>query len=166
MTEEPYRVVLADDHGLFRQGIKRILSENPNLAVIGEAEDGLDLLNLLDKLSESKMLPHMVLLDITMPNLHGIEATRRIKRTYPQIVVLMLTIHNDMEYLQQAFSAGAEGYLLKEDADTDLFAAIDAIRQGGIYVSPLLSRELPEDWLQTCRGDCKPPFRTDKTTRK
>jgi DNA-binding NarL/FixJ family response regulator len=74
-----------------------------------------------------------------MPNLGGIEATRRIKMTYPEVKVLILTIQKDQEYLHQAFSAGAEGYLLKEDANTELFSAIETIRQGRIYVSPLLS---------------------------
>jgi DNA-binding NarL/FixJ family response regulator len=86
----------------------------------------------------------MAIVDITMPNLGGIEATRRIKMTYPEVKVLILTIHKEQEYLDQAFSAGAEGYLLKEDANTELFSAIETIRQGGIYVSPLLS-ERPGD---------------------
>ncbi len=104
--------------------------------MVGEAADGLELLNLLKM---SKLTPHMAIVDITMPNLGGIEATRRIKMTYPDVKVLILTIHKDEEYLHQAFSAGAEGYLLKEDANTELFPAIETIRQGGIYVSPLLS---------------------------
>jgi DNA-binding NarL/FixJ family response regulator len=87
----------------------------------------------------------MAILDITMPNLGGIEATRRIKMTYPEVKVLILTIHKDQEYQHQAFSAGAEGYLLKEDASTELFSAIETIRQGGIYVSSLLSGRLVND---------------------
>jgi len=103
---------------------------------VGEADDGLELLNLLNS---SPLTPHMVILDISMPNLGGIEATRKIKMIYPNIKVLILSMHKIKEYLCHAISVGAEGYLLKEDADTELFSAIEIIRRGGVYVSPLLS---------------------------
>ena len=121
---------------MMRQGLRRMLEGKSDLEVIGEAADGLELLNLLKM---SKLTPHMAIVDITMPNLGGIEATRRIKMTYPEVKVLILTIHKEKEYLRQAISAGAEGYLLKEDANTELFPAIETIRRGGVYVSPLLS---------------------------
>jgi DNA-binding NarL/FixJ family response regulator len=132
----PYRIVLADDHKVLRRTIKMILAGRGGLEVVGEAADGLELLNLLKM---STLTPHMAIVDITMPNLGGIETTRRIKMTYPDVKVLILTIHTDKEYLDQAFSAGAEGYLVKEEASNELFSAIETIRQGGIYVSPLLS---------------------------
>lgn len=134
--QAPYRILLADDHEALRQSLKNILAGTGDLEVVGEAADGLELLNLLKM---SRLTPHMAIVDITMPNLGGIEATRRIKLTYPEVKVLILTIHKDQEYLHHAFSAGAEGYLLKEEANTELFSAIETIRQGGIYVSPLLS---------------------------
>jgi len=136
-----YRILLADDHELLRRSLKSILAGSGDLEVVGEAADGLQLLNLLKM---STLTPHMAIVDITMPNLGGIETTRRIKMTYPDVKVLILTIHKDQEYLDQAFSAGAEGYLLKEEANTELFSAIETIRHGGIYVSPLLSG-MPED---------------------
>ena len=132
----PYCIVLADDHALIRQGLKKILEEKRDLKVVAEVGDGLELLNLLNL---SKLKPHMVILDISMPKLSGIESARRIKMTYPDIKILILTIHKEQEYLQQAISAGAEGYLLKEDANNQLFSAIEAIRRGGVYLSPLLS---------------------------
>lgn len=132
----PFRIVIADDHVLLRQGLKRILKEKPDLEVIGEAGDGIELLNFLRL---SQLQPHMVILDISMPNLSGIEAAHQIKMVHPGIKILILSMHKEKEYLQQAFSAGAEGYLLKEDAVTELFSAIDMIRQEGLYVSPLLS---------------------------
>ena len=131
-----YRILLADDYEMFRKLLKRTLSKRGDLEVVGEASDGLELLNLL-KMSTST--PDMAIVDITMPNLGGIETTLRIKVTYPEVKVLILTMHKEQEYLDQAFSAGAEGYLLKEDANTELFSAIETIRHGGIYVSPLLS---------------------------
>jgi len=138
----PYRILLADDHEVLRQSLKSILAGSGDLEVVGEAADGLQLLNLLKM---STLTPHMAIVDITMPNLGGIETTRRIKMTYPDVKVLILTIHKDQEYLDQAFSAGAEGYLLKEEANTELFSAIETIRHGGIYVSPLLSGMLEDE---------------------
>ena len=132
---ELYRILLADDNLFFRRTLKEIVKEVPHLKVVGEAGDGIEVLNLL-KLS--KLAPHMVILDIAMPNLNGIEATRQIKRINPAIKVLILSVYKDSEFLCQAFSAGADGYLVKEDGNTELFSAIEKIRQGKVYVSPLL----------------------------
>jgi DNA-binding NarL/FixJ family response regulator len=134
----PYRILLADDHKALRQSLKNILAGSGDLEVVGEAADGLELLNLLKM---STLTPHMAIVDITMPNLGGIEATRRIKITYPEVKVLILTIHKDRDYLNQAFSAGAEGYLLKDNVHTELFPAIETIRHGKIYVSTILSED-------------------------
>ena len=147
-----YRIVIADDHVLFRQGIKKVLEEMDDIEIVGEANDGLELLNLLKKLT-----PHMVILDISMPNLRGIEATHEIKGINPAIKVLILTMHKSKDYLYHAISAGAEGYVLKEDADTDLFSAIERIRKGKTYISPILSEELTDDLVQVCRGKHKIP---------
>ncbi len=136
MIVQSYHIFLAEDHNMMRQGLRRMLEGKSDLEVIGEAADGLELLNLLDSY---QLTPHMVILDITMPNLGGIEATRKIKAIYPDMKVLILTIHKEKEYLRQAISAGAEGYLLKEDANTEFFPAIETIRRGGVYVSPLFS---------------------------
>jgi DNA-binding NarL/FixJ family response regulator len=149
----PYRIVLADDHTMIRQGLKRILAEMADLEIVGEVGDGLALLNLLNKLALNKRAPHMVILDISMPNLRGIEAIHEIKGIHREMRILMLTMHKDKQYLYQAISAGAEGYLLKEDADTELFSAIEKIRRGKTYISPGLSEDSTEDWAKTCRGD-------------
>ena len=142
-----YRIVLADDHTLFRKGLRRTIEEIQDVEVIGEAGDGVELLNLLKKLT-----PHLVVLDISMPNLRGIEAIREIKRVHPEVKVLILTMHKDKEYLYQSIAAGADGYFLKKDTDSEFFSAIEKIRQGRIYVSPHLSGELTEDWEQIRRG--------------
>jgi CheY-like chemotaxis protein len=118
-----YRAILADDHVLFRHGLRRILDEKPGLEIVSEAGDGLELLGLLNKL-----FPHLIILDISMPNLRGIEAIPEIRRFHPDIKILILTMHKDEEYLYQAISAGADGYLLKEDAEKELFKAIDPHR--------------------------------------
>jgi DNA-binding NarL/FixJ family response regulator len=144
---------------MFRQGIKKILEENGDLEVIGEASDGLELLNLLKKIT-----PDAVILDISMPTIRGIEATREIKSVYPDIKILILTMHKRKEYLYHCLSAGAEGYLLKEDADTELYAAIKKVQEGGVYISPILSEELTDDFVRMCRGDLKLP--SDKLTSR
>ena len=134
-TVRPYSIVLADDHIPFREGLRGFLSEKKDLKIEGEAGDGIELLSFLRM---SKSIPDMAIVDITMPNLRGIEATRRIKMTHPQVKVLILTAHKGKEYIDQAFSAGAEGYLLKDDIGTELILAIETIRQGKVYVPPFL----------------------------
>jgi DNA-binding NarL/FixJ family response regulator len=148
-----YRIVVADDHALFRQGLKSILGGAADLEVVGEAGDGLELLNLLNL---SKLAPHLVILDISMPNLRGIEAIGEIKMIHPNVKILIVTMHKDKEYLLQSLAAGADGYFLKKDADTELFAAIEKIRDGKDYVSPQLSEELADDWQQIRVGFTKP----------
>ena len=108
----PYQIVLADDHLMLRHGIKRIIEEAEDLVVVGEAGDGLVLLDLL-----KKSTPDMVILDLSMPKLRGLEATTEIKTMYPKVKILILTMHNNKEYLIQALSARTDGYLLKEDTD-------------------------------------------------
>jgi DNA-binding NarL/FixJ family response regulator len=146
---------------MFRQGLKRILEERSDLEVVGEVDCGLELLKLLEKL-----VPDLIIPDISMPNLRGLEAIHEIKRSHPDVKILVLTMHKDKEYLHQAVTAGAEGYLLKEDADGELFSAIDRVRQGRIYVSPKLSEGLTEDWVKISRGDHKPSFEPEKLTTR
>lgn len=142
-----YNVVLADDHLMFRQGMKKIIKEIDDLKIVGEASDGHELLSLMKKLS-----PHMVILDISMPNIRGIEATREIKKIHPEIKVVILTMHNNMEYLTHAVAAGAEGYVLKQDAGTELLSAIETVRGGGVYISPIFSVGLIDVFVKKCRG--------------
>jgi DNA-binding NarL/FixJ family response regulator len=135
--------------------------ERSDLEVVGEVDCGLELLKLLEKL-----IPDLIILDISMPNLRGLEAIHEIKINHPKVRILVLTMHKDKEYLHQAITAGAEGYLLKEDADSELFSAIDRVRQGKKYVSPKLSEELMEDWVKISRGNHKPPFEPEKLTTR
>ena len=131
-----YRVVLADDHAMFRNDLRRILVERGDLEVIGEAGDGIELIEFLNLIESA---PQMAIIDISMPNLGGIETTSKIKSTYPDVKVLILSMHREKEYVRGALSAGADGYLLKEDANAELFSAIEKIRRGGVYISPLLT---------------------------
>jgi DNA-binding NarL/FixJ family response regulator len=143
-----YRVILADDHILVRRGLKRILEENANLEIVGEVGDGLELLNILKKTE-----PDLIILDVSMPNLRGIEAIPEIRHIRPEVKVLMFTMHNEEEYLYQAISAGADGYLLKEDAEKELFSAIGNIQDGKIYISPGLAAQSMQNWARLRRGE-------------
>ena len=156
-----YRIVLADDHVLLRQGLKRIIDEMAGMEVIGEAGDGLELLSLL-----KKRTPHMVVLDISMPNLRGLEAIHEIKNAHPEVKILVLTMHKDKEYIHQAVSAGADGYLLKEDADNELFSAIEKIRMGKMYLSPILSEDLVGEWAEIRRGVRVPSLEFEPLTTR
>jgi DNA-binding NarL/FixJ family response regulator len=144
----PYTIVLADDHALFRQGVRKIIEEVEDLCVVGEANDGLELLELLKKKD-----PALVILDISMPNLRGLEAAREIKGLYPQIKVLLLTMHKKKDFLQQGLEAGVDGFLVKEDADAALLQAVKAIRKGEKFYSPLLSNKLADLAFQKGKSD-------------
>jgi DNA-binding NarL/FixJ family response regulator len=154
-------IVLADDHIMFRQGVKRIIEETPGLEVVGEANDGLELLSLL-----KVQLPDLVLLDISMPHLRGLEATREIKRLYPRVKVIFLTMHRTKEFLQQALKAGAEGFLLKEDADFELLRAIQTVMGGKKFISTLLSTEMADLALREQPADPDPLSPREKTIVK
>ncbi|MGO9394456.1 MAG: response regulator transcription factor [Desulfobaccales bacterium] len=128
-----YNIILAEDHVLMRKGIKKIIQENPELIVVGEASDGLELLQLLEEST-----PDMVILDISMPRFKGIEAIKIIKGLYPDIKIMILTMHKNKDYLYRAMDNGADGYVLKEDPPESFHSAIKTIRTGKTYVSPLL----------------------------
>jgi DNA-binding NarL/FixJ family response regulator len=155
----PYGILLADDHVLFRRGIRKIIERIEGLEVVGEANDGLELLQLL-----KHKTPALVILDISMPNLRGLEATREIKGLYPRVKVLLLTMHKTKKFLQQGLEAGVDGFLVKEDADTELLQAIQAIKSGGKFYSPLLSTQLAELALQ--KGETDPLTQREKEVAK
>ena len=143
-----YRVILADDHVLVRHGLKLILEENSGLEITAEVGDGLELLNILHTVT-----PDLIILDVSMPNLRGIEDIPEIRRIRPNAKVLMLTMHKEEDYLYQAISAGANGYLLKDDAEKELFSAIEHIKNGKIYISPGLADQSMQNWARLRRGE-------------
>jgi DNA-binding NarL/FixJ family response regulator len=155
----PYGIMLADDHVLFRRGVKKIIERTDGLEVVGEANDGLELLQLL-----KQKTPALVILDISMPNLRGLEAAREIKVLYPRVKILLLTMHKTKKFLQQGLEAGVDGFLVKEDADTELLQAIQAIKSGGKFYSPLLSAQLAELALQ--KGQTDPLTQREKEVAK
>jgi two-component system, NarL family, response regulator NreC len=143
-----YTIILADDHTLMREGIRNIIQSVPGLKVVGEAGDGHQLLRIL-----KKNIPDMVILDISMPGLRGIEAAREIKMHYPDIRILMLSMHRSEEFLAMALEAGAGGYLLKEDTGDELLHAIEQLRAGRTFLSATLAKNLPTDIISICRGN-------------
>jgi DNA-binding NarL/FixJ family response regulator len=132
----PYQIILADDHHFFREVLKHKLEGQPGLKVVGEAGDGLELLKLLQSIQAD-----LIILDLSMPRLPGLEAAQEVKKLYPRVKILVLTMHKSGEYLRQSLAIGVQGYLLKEYAFDDLLTAIEAIRGGGTYHSPRMAAE-------------------------
>ncbi len=140
---EKIRILLADDHTLVRSGIRALLEAEPGLSVIGEAEDGRTAVALACQLK-----PDVVLMDIAMPLLNGLEATRQLKQQSPQVRVLILSMHDNEEYIRQALEAGAMGYLLKDAAASELISAIRSVYRGEAVLSPAITRLVIEDYLR------------------
>lgn len=134
------RILLADDHTVLRSGLRALLSAQADLEVAGEAADGAEALRLAHTIK-----PDVVVMDIGMPGVSGIDATARIRRELPSTKVLILSMHDDQGYLRQALRAGASGYVLKKAADTELLAAIRAAARGEIFLDPSLAKGLVED---------------------
>lgn len=145
---KPARVLLADDHTLVRAGLRKLLESMPALTVVGEADDGLQMLALAAQLQ-----PDLVLMDIAMPGLNGLEATARLVKAQPAARVLILSMHQNEEYVRQALRHGAAAYLLKDAAPVELELAIKAVQRGETYLSPAVSRGVVSDYVQRLRGD-------------
>lgn len=143
MPVDKIRVLLADDHAILRDGIRALLEDEPDMLVVGEAEDGHTAVRLAGELA-----PDVILLDIGMPLLNGLEAARQIKRHYPKTRVLILTMHENEEYVRQVLASGALGYILKDAAASDLLDAIRAVYHGEAVLSPAITRLVIEDYLR------------------
>jgi len=143
---KPIRVLLADDHKLIRAGLVLVVQQQPDLSVIGEADDGRQAVQLVESLK-----PDVVVMDIGMPNLNGIEAARQITASRPDTAVVILSMHADEGYVLRALKAGARAYLLKDSATTDLVQAIRAVVEGKSFFSPAVSKVLLQDYMRKLR---------------
>ena len=137
------RILIADDHGIVRKGLRLQLEQNGTFEVVGEATDGRVAVRMAEELS-----PDIVIIDIAMPNLNGIQATTLIVKKNPQTGVIILSMHSDETYITRALAAGARGYLLKENAEVDLFRAVQVVAQGKPFFSPAIAKTLLEDYMR------------------
>jgi DNA-binding NarL/FixJ family response regulator len=137
------KVLIAEDHKLFREGIKALLSTSDELEIVGEAADGLEAIRCARKFK-----PEIVLLDLSMPKLSGISAITELKNQFPEIKILAVTIHEDDQYVLEAFNAGADGYCLKDAGRKELMVAIESVLAGKRYISPSISENVMEGYLE------------------
>lgn len=137
------RVVVADDHTIIRSGLRHLLEREGDIQVVGEAADGREALDLAEQLR-----PDVIMLDITMPKLNGIDVGRQIAAKLPKISVIILSMHSDEGYVLKALKAGARGYLLKDSAESDVINAVRAVSRGKAYFSPEISRMLVDDYIR------------------
>ena len=135
------RILLADDHAMVRQGFRMILSSQPDMEIIGEAGNGREAVGMAEKLT-----PDVIVMDVAMPELNGIEATRKITAALPRSRILALSMHKDSVYVREILRAGARGYLLKDSIDSDLLAAVRAVAKGEGYLSPAVSDAVLSDY--------------------
>lgn len=150
------RLLLGDDHRILRHGLRKILEEKPEFQVVGEAGDGREAVKMA-----AALLPDVAILDIAMPLLNGIEATRQILRRVPSCKVLILSMHADEPYIARALQAGARGYLLKDSASTDLLRAVSAVASGKAFFSAVISQAMIDDYVRrVADASIRDPYET------
>jgi DNA-binding NarL/FixJ family response regulator len=146
-------ILVADDHGIVREGLKRVLESEPDLRVCAEASDGSEVLEQVEK-----HRPDVVLLDITMPKLGGLEALEQLRGKRPELRVILLSMHGDRSFIQSAVSLGADGYLLKNAPPEEVISAVRAVAEGGSFFSPPVAREIVDQLRASTRVSPKDPF--------
>jgi len=142
------KVLIADDHGVVRKGLRLLLEQYPDVEVAGEAANGREVVKLATELS-----PNIILMDIAMPLLNGIDAAEQVRKVNGEIGIIMLTMHADESYLLRALNAGVKGYLLKESAEDDLLRAVKAVSQGRPFFSPAITQTLLEDYMRVLKQE-------------
>ncbi len=158
---EKIKVLLAEDHTIVRKGIRSLLAEASHIEVVGEAENGREAVEKVESLQ-----PDIVLMDITMPHLNGLEATRQIVKQFPDVKVLILTMYTNEAYIFQVLQAGAGGYLVKQSAPAELLSAIEAVYRGDTFLSPAISRKIVDQYLEHGQGTAVRSRFDDLTSRE
>jgi DNA-binding NarL/FixJ family response regulator len=155
------KVLLVDDHAIIREGLRSLLEKQPEMEVIADTDDGRKAIELVREL-----LPDIVIMDITMPGLNGIEATRQITAEFPDVKVIALSIHSKRRYVADMLSAGATGYILKECLFDELVQAIKAVAAGGRYLSPRITDVVVSDYVKRLSASADSPFEALKTRER
>lgn len=155
-----YKIVIAEDHTILREGLRALLSLDPKYEIIGEAEDGRDAIRCVEKL-----MPDLLLIDLSMPRMNGMEAIRDIKKRYPEIKIIALTVHKTEEYILATLEAGADGYVLKDATHNELMIAINSVLSGKPYLSPGVSEKVIEGYLEG-RRTLKPSSAWDTLSQR
>src|SRR4030043_1652385 len=137
------RIVIGEDHTILREGLRALLSSGPNYEVVGEAEDGREAIRCVEKLK-----PELILMDLSMPRMNGMEAIKEIKRESPGTKILVLTVHRAEEYILATFGAGADGYILKDSTHSEWVMAVKKVLSGKHYISPEISEKVIEGYLE------------------
>ena len=153
------RILLADDHGIIRQGLRSLLEKQSDIEVVAEAEDGRKALGLVREL-----VPDVAIMDITMPNLNGVDATRRIVSEFPKVKIIALSIHSNRRFVADMLKAGASGYILKECLFDELVLAIRTVVAGSIYLSPRITGVVVDDYVERLltTADSQPTILTER----
>ncbi len=157
---EKHRIVIAEDHTILREGLRALLSSDPELEIVGEAKDGQEAIRSVEKFK-----PHLILMDLSMPRMNGMDAIREIKKKSPETKVLILTVHKTDEYIQAALEVGANGYVLKDSSHTELSLAIRNVLDGKYFISPEISGKIIGGYLQGKRPS-KPTTPWDTLTQR
>ena len=160
MVEGKIKVVIVEDHKLFREGLKSLLSDKADLEVVGEAGDGLEAIRTV-----KKCRPDLMLLDLSMPKMNGISVMKEIKSQFPETKIMALTIHESDQYVLEAFEAGADGYCLKDAGRNELMVAVESVLQGKRYISPSISENVLEGYM-TGRKKLKSKTSWDTITQR
>ena len=147
MKNEKIKITFADDHSIVRDGLRSLFKSEPEFQVVGEASDGAEAISLIEKCR-----PDVAVLDISMPNVTGVEAARIVKKDFPETKILILTIHENEEYIQEMILAGADGYVLKDAGKKEIFEAVHAIADGGTYFSSHVSKVLLDGLVRRTRN--------------
>ncbi len=147
------KVLLAEDHTIVRKGLRALLDQEVDIEVVDEAEDGREAVQKVEQLQ-----PDIVLMDISMPSMNGLEATRQIKKRFPEVKVIILTVHTNEEYIFEILQAGASGYLIKKAAPKELISAIQAVYKGNSFLSPVISKKVVDKLIQ--KGKLKKGMRS------
>ncbi|MEN8178805.1 MAG: response regulator transcription factor [Pseudomonadota bacterium] len=155
------RIIIAEDHTILRAGLKALLESNPTFEVVGEADNGRDAIRRVAELK-----PDLIIMDLSMPGLSGIDAVKDIRDRYPEVKALVLTVHSEEEYVLSSLEAGANGYVLKDATQTELIAAAERVLNGKTYLSPEITEKVVNSYLQANKNSQEPATKWDSVTQR